>query len=75
MQVTKQALINYSVGNLKDEVLCDVLRMDACHLLLGRPWQFDQNALRNGRTNTYSFKLSGQSYTLTPLLPTQVKPV
>ena len=24
-----------------DEVLCDVIDMDACHILLGRPLQFD----------------------------------
>jgi len=38
VQVTKQALISFSVGNLRDEVLCDFLPMDACHLLFGRPW-------------------------------------
>ena len=28
---------------------CDVVAMDACHLLLGRPWQYDR------REKTYSF--------------------
>jgi len=37
VRVTKQALTTYSVGNLKDEVVCDVLPMGACHLLFGRP--------------------------------------
>ena len=69
VQVTQQALISFSVANLRDEVLCDVLPMDACHLLLGRPWQFDKDVIHNGRSNTYSFKLKGQNYTLTPLLP------
>jgi len=49
--------------------------MDACHLLLRRPWQFDKNAIHNGRSNTYTFKLKGRSYTLTPLLPSQVQPI
>jgi len=75
VQVTKQALISFSVGNLRDGVLCDVLPMDACHLLLGRPWQFDKDVIHNRRSNTYSFKLKGLSYTLTPLLPSQVKPI
>jgi len=74
VRVNRQALISFSIGNLKDEVLCDVLPMDACHLLLGRPWQFDRDATHNGRSNTYHFKLKGRSYTLTPLLPSQVKP-
>ena len=36
--ITKQPLVTYSIGNLRDEVLCDVLPMDIYHLLLGRPW-------------------------------------
>ena len=49
--------------------------MDACHLLLERPWQFDKDAIHHGKSNTYSFKLKGTTYTLTPLLPSQVKPI
>jgi len=49
--------------------------MNTCHLLLGRPWQFDRNDIHNGRSNTYSFKLKGRRYTLTPLLPSQVQPI
>ena len=46
VEVTKQALISFSFGDFyKDEVLCDILPMDACHVLLGRPWQSDKEAL------------------------------
>ncbi|KAK9714387.1 hypothetical protein RND81_06G090500 [Saponaria officinalis] len=42
VRVDKQCLIPFSIGNVyKDEVLCDVVPMDARHLLLGRPWEFD----------------------------------
>ena len=38
IQVTKKCLVQFSIGkNYKDEVLCDVVPMDACHILLGRP--------------------------------------
>ena len=40
--VNKQVLINFSIGKYKDEVLCDVVPMEATHVLLGRPWQFDR---------------------------------
>ena len=30
--------------------------MDACHLLLGRPWQFDNQAIHDGTKNVYSFR-------------------
>lgn len=29
--------------------------MDACHLLLGRPWQFDKKTMHDGHKNTCSF--------------------
>jgi hypothetical protein len=36
--VTKRCLMSFSIGNqYKDKMLCDVVAMDACHLLLGRP--------------------------------------
>ena len=36
--VSKQVEVNFSVGKYDDTVLCDVVPMEACHLLLGRPW-------------------------------------
>ncbi|XP_052483338.1 uncharacterized protein LOC105764312 [Gossypium raimondii] len=38
LKVTKQVVVPFSIGNYKDEVLCDVVSMDATHLLLGGPW-------------------------------------
>jgi hypothetical protein len=29
--------------------------MDACHLILGRPWQYDVNAIHRGKYNVYVF--------------------
>ncbi|XP_060210549.1 uncharacterized protein LOC132637485 [Lycium barbarum] len=46
--------------------------MQACHLLLGRPWQFDVDAQHSGRTNKYSFVVKGKKYILNPLTPYQV---
>ena len=41
VKVTERVLISFSIGKYHDEVLCDVVPMQACHILLGRPWQFD----------------------------------
>lgn len=38
VKVNKQVLISFSNGKYKDEVLCDVVPMQAGHILLGRPW-------------------------------------
>lgn len=35
--VNEQAWVEFSIGKYKDIILCDVIPMDACHLLLGRP--------------------------------------
>ena len=37
--------------------------MDACHLLLGRPWQFDRKAHHDGE-NSYNFQKDGVTYRL-----------
>ncbi|XP_021763816.1 uncharacterized protein LOC110728481 [Chenopodium quinoa] len=55
-EVTKQALISFSIGKFNDQVICDVCPMDACYLLLGRPWQFDRFVKYDGRTNMYVVK-------------------
>ncbi|XP_021764110.1 uncharacterized protein LOC110728769 [Chenopodium quinoa] len=71
VKVTKQTLFSFSIGKLyKDEVLCDVLPMDACHILLGRPWQFDRDVMHDGRKNTYSFMRDKKKIVLNPLSPT-----
>ncbi|XP_013589557.1 PREDICTED: uncharacterized protein LOC106297989 [Brassica oleracea var. oleracea] len=64
--VSKQVLVSFSIGNYKDSVTCDVIPMDACHLLLGRPWQFDRDAIHRGKANTYSFVFDNRTVTLVP---------
>ncbi|XP_071694756.1 uncharacterized protein [Rutidosis leptorrhynchoides] len=51
--------------------------MDACHILLGRPWQYDRKTKHDGYQNTYSFYKDGVNVTLVPLdtrKPTDVDP-
>nr|KAJ0218923.1 hypothetical protein LSAT_V11C300143610 [Lactuca sativa] len=73
--VSKRALVHFSVGTTyKDDVWCDVVAMDACHLLLGRPWEYDRNIDHNGRTNTYSFLFGGVKITLVPSKPNEPVP-
>ena len=36
--VTKQCFVNFKIEGYRDEILCDVIPMDVCHILLGRPW-------------------------------------
>lgn len=68
IRVTEQCKVPFSIGSYKDEVLFDIVDMDACHLLLGRPWEFDVNVVHKGKDNTYSFNFNGVRLTLVPLL-------
>ena len=72
VRVNKQVLISFSIGQYEDEVLCDVVPMQAKHLLLGRPWQFDRKVKHDGFTNKYSFVHNQRTVTLVPLTPSQV---
>lgn len=55
-KITKQCTISFSIGkNYKDQILCNVVNMEACHMLLGRPWQSDCDATHRGRDNVYIF--------------------
>jgi len=62
--VNKQVLIVFSIGKYRDEVLCDVVPMEATHILLGRPWQYDRKTLHDGLTNKISFTFHGHKVTL-----------
>ncbi|GLJ42659.1 hypothetical protein SUGI_0884240 [Cryptomeria japonica] len=41
--------------------------MDACHLLLGRPWQYDVRASHDGEKNNYLITKNGKKYQMDPL--------
>nr|GFB47885.1 reverse transcriptase domain-containing protein [Tanacetum cinerariifolium] len=56
----------YQLTCYKDEVWCEVIPMDAAHILLGRHWQFDRTTKHDGFQNTYSFKKNGVNITLVP---------
>ncbi|XP_020272569.1 uncharacterized protein LOC109847748 [Asparagus officinalis] len=60
--------VSFSIGrSYVDEALCDIVEMDACHMLIGRPWQFDVDATHKGKDNVYVFKKDGRQIVLKPL--------
>ncbi|XP_057550670.1 uncharacterized protein LOC130828725 [Amaranthus tricolor] len=75
LKVKKQALVSFTIGNFYDERWCDVLPMSACHILLGRPWQFDRKAIHDGVSNVYTVTTKlGKKIRLLPL-PSKVEPM
>jgi hypothetical protein len=51
--------VPFSIGAYSDYDDCDVVLMEACSLLLGRPWQYDTNSLHSGHLNHYYFMFKG----------------
>ena len=72
VRVTKQVVIPFRIGRYEDEVLCDVVPMQATHVLLGRPWQYDKRTSHDGFTNKYSIMHANRKVTLITLTPKQV---
>jgi hypothetical protein len=65
--------VEFQIGTYKDEVLCDIIPMDVCHILLGRPWKYDRKTIHDGRRNTYSLEKDGHKHVLLPLKDESVK--
>nr|XP_027098825.1 uncharacterized protein LOC113718104 [Coffea arabica] len=72
IKVTKQVVVPFQIGKYEDEILCDVVPMQASHILLGQPWQYDKKTTHDGFTNKYSFLHHNKKMTLVPLTPQQV---
>lgn len=41
------------LGPYHDDINCDVVHKDVCHILLGQPWQFDRRTMHDGYDNMY----------------------
>jgi hypothetical protein len=74
VSVTKQCLVDFKLGEYKDKFLCDVIPMDVCHVLLGRPWKYDRNVVHDGILNTYTLEKDGRTHRLLPKKDEEVKP-
>ena len=72
MKVTKQVVVPFFIRKYIDEVLCDVVPMQASHMLLVRPWQYDRKAIHDGVKNRYTIVKDSKTITLLPLTPKQV---
>ncbi|XP_038981156.1 uncharacterized protein LOC120110405 [Phoenix dactylifera] len=67
VKVTEVCKVPISIGkHYRDEVVCDVIDMDASHVLLGRPWQYDVDATYKARDNVYLFTWEGHNIAIVP---------
>lgn len=70
LRVSHRCLVSFSIGkDYQDELWCDIIPMDVCHIILGRPWLYDRRVMHDGYQNTYSFHKDGKKFTLAPFTP------
>jgi len=67
IKVTNLCQVPISIGKFyQDSVTSDVVDMDACHILLGRPWKYDVDATYQGKRNIYMFMWEGKRIAMKP---------
>ena len=54
-------------ADFTQNVVCDVVEMDMCEVILGRPWQYDADITYHGRKNLVKFIKKNRVITLKPL--------
>ena len=70
IKVTNLCHVPNSIGKFyQDYVACDVVGMDACYILLRRPWQQDIDATFRGKMNIYMFTWEGKRIAMKPIPP------
>ena len=68
VKVTNTCRIKFSIGkHYVDKVSCEVVDMDACHLIWGRPLQHDVDVVHKGKHNVYIFYQNDRKIVLGPL--------
>jgi hypothetical protein len=72
VKVMQTARVHFSIGSYHDCADFDVVPMQACSLLLGRPWEFDTDATHHGRSNKYTLMHKGKKITFLPLTPAEI---
>ncbi|XP_020245240.1 uncharacterized protein LOC109823377 [Asparagus officinalis] len=75
VKVTELCYVPLSPGKTyHDSIICDIVDMDACHVLLGWSWQYDVNATHGGKKNEYSFVWKNKKIILPPIPPSPKNP-
>ena len=72
LKISRRVRVHFTLGSYHDYVDCDVIPMQACSLLLGRPWQYDNSVIHHGRTNSYTLESKGQTINLLPMTPNEI---
>ena len=67
LPVDEQCEVEFHIGKYKDRVTCNLMPMDVCHILLGRPWKYDRKYFHDGEKNCYKFVKDEIKHMLVPM--------
>jgi hypothetical protein len=67
VRVSNIVTVPFSIGRYSDQVECDVVPMQTCQLLFGRPWLYYRDVQICGRTNKVVLLYKGKCIALLPL--------
>lgn len=74
VKVTRRCLIKFSLGPQYTFVIfCDVVPINAAHILLGRPWQFDNRVTYDGFMDCHTINVGVKKVVLQPMHESFVK--
>ncbi|GJU84693.1 hypothetical protein Tco_1292239 [Tanacetum coccineum] len=66
--MTEICKVPLAIGKHYNElVTCDVIDIEVCHVLLGRPWQHDMDVTHQGKSNMYLFRWSEKTIAMLSL--------
>nr|GFB28368.1 hypothetical protein [Tanacetum cinerariifolium] len=75
VKISKRCLVQFSIGkNYKGEVWCEVILMDAAHIILVRHWKFNRKTKHDEFQNTYNFKKDEENNIISEA-PLEVQPL
>jgi hypothetical protein len=66
-------LVEFKIGGYRDEIICDIIPMDVCHIFFGRAWKFYINVIHDGRKNAYTLEKNGRTHMFLPIEEKKVK--
>ena len=71
IKVTALCHVPIPIGKFyQDSVAYDIVDIDKCHILLGRPWQHDIDATHKSKENMYMFTWKGKKVSMRTIPPT-----
>ena len=67
LEVREKCLVDFQIWQYNDQVLCDIVDMNSCHVLLGRPLQYDCRVVHDYVKNVFTIEKGIRMFSLIPL--------